>query len=303
MHPQGLYKLAGTLLLSLSLATGAVAEDKFKDVEINTIQVGQGIYMLTGQGGNIGVFAGTDGVFLIDDQFAPLTEKIKTAIAAVSDQPVRFLLNTHWHPDHTGGNENMGKAGTVIVAHDNVRKRLAVDNFIEMFSMEAPATGKAGLPVITFDDSLTFHLNGDELHVSHVNSAHTDGDSIVWFRTANVIHTGDIYFAGMYPFIDTNSGGSIEGTIKALDRVLSMADEKTVIIPGHGPVSNKSELLTYTDMLKTISKRMQKMLAGQSTLEQIQAAEPSKDFDGKYGEGFIKNTVFVEMLHSGLTQD
>ena len=301
MQSQGLYHLAGILLLSL--ATAVVAEDKFKDVEIKTTEVGDGIYMLTGQGGNMGVSAGPDGVFLIDDQFAPLSEKIKSAIAALADQPVRFLLNTHWHPDHTGGNETMGKAGTVIVAHNNVRKRLAVDNFIEMFGMDAPATDITGLPVITFDSSLTFHLNGGEIIVSHVSNAHTDGDSIVWFRDVNVIHTGDIYFAGMYPFIDTDSGGSIAGTINALEQVLAMSDDKTVIIPGHGPVSNKSSLLAYTDMLKTISSTIGKMIAGQSTLEQIQAAEPTRDFDGKYGDGFIKNTAFVDMLYKDMARN
>ncbi|HAJ93000.1 MAG TPA: MBL fold metallo-hydrolase [Gammaproteobacteria bacterium] len=303
MQTQGLTQLASTLLLSLSLATATAADDQFKDIEIQTTGVGNGIYMLTGKGGNIGVSTGTDGVFLIDDQFAPLSEKIKAAIAALSDQPVRFLLNTHWHPDHTGGNEDMGKTGTVIVAHNNVRKRLAVDNFIEMFGLEAPATDITGLPVITFDSSLTFHLNGGEIIVSHVSNAHTDGDSIVWFRNANIIHTGDIYFAGMYPFIDTNSGGSLEGTINALEQVLAMSDDKTVIIPGHGPVSNKSSLLAYTDMLKTISSTLRKMIAGQSTLEQIQAAEPTRDFDGNYGDGFIKNTAFVDMLYQDMVQD
>lgn len=301
MQIQGLIQLAGILLLSL--ATAVAAEDQFKDVEIKTTEVSDGIYMLTGKGGNIGVSTGTDGVFLIDDQFAPLSEKIKSAIAVLSDQPVRFLLNTHWHPDHTGGNEIMGKAGTVIVAHNNVRKRLAVDNFIEMFGMEAPAMDITGLPIITFDSSLTFHLNGDEIIVSHVSNAHTDGDSIVWFRKANVIHTGDIYFAGMYPFIDTHSGGSIAGTINALEQVLAMSDDRTVIIPGHGPVSNKSSLFAYTDMLKTISSNIGKMLSGQSTLEQIQAAEPTRDFDGKYGDGFIKNTAFVEMLYKDMAAD
>jgi cyclase len=303
MTTQGLFNLTATLLLSLSLATTAVADDKFKDVEITAIPVGTGIYMLTGQGGNIGVSVGSDGVFLIDDQFAPLTKKITAAIDALSKQPVRFLLNTHWHPDHTGGNENMGNAGIVIVAHSNVRKRLAVDNFIEMFAMEAPATDATGLPVITFDDALTFHLNEDEIHISHVESAHTDGDSIVQFRAANVMHLGDIYFAGMYPFIDTNSGGSINGTLKALEHALALSDDNTVIIPGHGPVSNKESLVAYTGMLRTINSRLQKMIAGKSTLAQILATEPTKDFDKEYGNGLIKNTAFVEMLYKDMTHD
>jgi len=190
---------AGIFLLLVSVATTA-DEDRFRDVEITSTPVAEDIYMLTGQGGNIGVSVGADGVFLVYDQFAPLTEKITAVINTLSDRPVRFLLNTHGHPDHTGDNVNMGKADTVIVTHDNVRKRLAVDNVIEMFGMQAPAMESAGLPVITFDNAMTFHLNGNESHISHIKNAHTDGDSIVHFRDANVIHTGDVYFAGMCPY-------------------------------------------------------------------------------------------------------
>jgi cyclase len=290
------------LLLSVLLPTAALADDGFSDVEIKTQKAGNGVYMLTGQGGNLGVSAGPDGVFLIDDQFAPLTEKIRTAIATLSDKPIRFVLNTHWHPDHTGGNENIGKGETVIMAHDNVRKRLSVDNFIEMFQMEAPAMGKAGLPVITFSDSLTLHLNNDEILVTHVENAHTDGDAIIVFKQANVIHAGDTYFAGMYPFIDSNSGGSVEGTLKAIRRILALADENTVIIPGHGPISNKSGLTAYSDMLETISNRIRTMINKQTSLQQIQAARPTQDYDETYGGGFIKNEAFVEMLYQDIAR-
>jgi len=303
MRLQNLFKQTASLLLSLSLATATMADDEFSDVEIKVIPVSDGIYMLTGHGGNIGVSVGADGVFLIDDQFAPLTKKITAAITSLSDQPVRFLLNTHWHPDHTGGNVNMGKTGTVIVAHNNVRKRLAVDNFIEMLGMEAPAMDSTGLPVITFDNTLTFHLNDNEILISHINNAHTDGDSIVHLREANVIHTGDIYFAGMYPFIDTQSGGSTEGTIKALEQILALSDNKTVIMPGHGPVSDREGLAAYTDMLKDISSRIRKLIDEQATLEEVLATEPTKDFDAQYGNGFIKNNVFVKMLYTDMTTD
>lgn len=287
------------ILLSLAVSS-ATAEDDFRDIEIKSTRVADGIYMLTGKGGNLGLSVGADGVFLIDDQFAPLTDKIRAAVATLTDQPVQFLLNTHWHPDHTGGNVNMGKADTVIMAHDNVRKRLAVDNFIEMFGMEAPAMDSAGLPVITFDHSLTLHFNGNEVRISHVNNAHTDGDSIVHFRDANVIHTGDIYFAGMYPFIDTQSGGSTEGVLRALEKILALSDSDTVIIPGHGPVSDKDSLRAYTDMLGTISNRIRRMIDEQASLEQILAAEPTRDFDERYGNGFIGNTAFVKMLHADM---
>lgn len=290
------------LLLSLLLPTATLADDQFKDVEIKTQKAGNGVYMLTGHGGNLGVSAGPDGVFLIDDQFAPLTEKITAAIATLSDKPIQFVLNTHWHPDHTGGNENHGNSGSVIMAHDNVRKRLSVDNFIEMFQMDAPAMGKAGLPVITFSDALTLHLNNDEILVTHVENAHTDGDAVIFFKQANVIHTGDTYFAGMYPFIDSNSGGSVEGALKAIQEMLAMADENTVIIPGHGPMSNKSGLTAYSDMLQTISDRIRTLVNKQASLEQVQASRPTQDYDKIYGDGFIKNEAFVEMLYQDMTR-
>ena len=291
-----------TLLLLLLIPTASLADDGFSDVEIKTQKAGTGVYMLTGKGGNLGVSTGPDGVFLIDDQFAPLTAKISTAIAAISEQPIRFVLNTHWHPDHTGGNENLGNSGSVILAHDNVRKRLAVDNFIEMFQMDAPAMGKAGLPVITFSDALTLHLNNDEILVTHVENAHTDGDAVIFFKQANVIHAGDVYFAGMYPFIDSDSGGSVEGTLKAIREILAMADEHTVIIPGHGPLSNKSGLTAYSGMLQTISDRIRTLINKQASLEEIQAARPTQDYDDIYGNGFIKNEAFVEMLYQDMTR-
>ena len=291
-----------TLLLLLLIPTASLADDGFSDVEIKTQKAGTGVYMLTGKGGNLGLSTGPDGVFLIDDQFAPLTAKISTAIAAISEQPIRFVLNTHWHPDHTGGNENLGNSGSVILAHDNVRKRLAVDNFIKMFQMDAPAMGKAGLPVITFSDALTLHLNNDEILVTHVENAHTDGDAVIFFKQANVIHAGDVYFAGMYPFIDSDSGGSVEGTLKAIREILAMADEHTVIIPGHGPLSNKSGLTAYSGMLQTISDRIRTLINKQASLEEIQAARPTQDYDDIYGNGFIKNEAFVEMLYQDMTR-
>lgn len=295
-------RVSSILFATLFTATG-YADDSFNDIEIQTIKAADGIYMLTGKGGNIGLSVGTDGAFLIDDQFAPLTDKIQAAITQVSDKPVKFVLNTHWHPDHTGGNENLGSSGTVIVAHDNVRKRLSVDNFIEMFNMQSSAMAAAGLPVITFGDAITFHLNDDEILVRHVMNAHTDGDAIVHFKHANVIHAGDTYFSGMYPFIDASSGGSNDGYIRAIDQVLSQANEKTVIIPGHGPISNKQELAAWRDMLETIIDRIRAMVGENASLEQVQASLPTKAFDEKYGGGFINNETFVKMLYQNMTQD
>lgn len=272
----------------------------FERVEIETVPVAEGIYMLVGEGGNIGVSAGEDGVFLIDDQYAPLTEKIQAAIAAISNQPIRFVLNTHWHFDHTGGNENLGKAGVLIVAHDKVREYMSVDQFIEAFDMKLPASPPEALPVVTFNDTVTFHLNDSTIKAFHVEPAHTDGDLVVYFTEADVIHTGDVYFNGMYPFIDVAHGGSIEGTILAADRILAMAGENTKIIPGHGTLSNRAELEAYRDMLITVRDRVKAAIAKGMTVEEFIATDPTADLDAKWGEGFLKPEQFQQIVYSDL---
>src|SRR4051812_45330333 len=235
----------------LSLAAAAQS-DRFDKVEIKTTRLTQSLYLLEGEGGNIGVSVGDDGVFVIDDQFAPLTARILAAIKTISDKPVRFVINTHWHFDHTGGNENFGKTGVTIVAHDNVRKRLATKTPIEFFKSAYGPTPAAGLPVLTFKDTVTFHLNGDEAMAIHAPNAHTDGDSIIHFKNVNVVHMGDTYFNGLYPFIDTGTRGSVKGMIAAADRALQITDDTSRIIPGHGPLSNKAELREYRAMLVKI---------------------------------------------------
>src|SRR5258705_6661483 len=204
------------ILLSVLFSLSAAAQsDRFDTVEIKPTRLTQNLYLLEGEGGNIGVSAGDDGVFVIDDQFARLTARILAAIKAISDQPVRFLINTHWHYDHTGGNENLGKAGVVIVAQDNVRKRLTSKTAIEFFKSAYGPTQASGLPVITFKDTVTFHLNGDEATAIHAPNAHTDGDSLIHFKNANVVHMGDTYFNGFYPFTNTGTNGSCRGMIAA----------------------------------------------------------------------------------------
>lgn len=286
--------IAAAFLLLLSVP--AVAQQDFSGVEIQTIEVTQGIHMLVGAGGNIGVCSGEDGVFLIDDQYAPLTEKIRAAVGKISQQPIRFLLNTHWHGDHTGGNENMGKAGVLIVAHDNVRQRMSTEQFIKFFGSKTEPSPKAALPVVTFNDTVTLHLNGDEIRATHVPPAHTDGDSFVYFRNANVLHTGDLYFAGMYPFIDSGSGGDISGMILAADTMLEIIDDETKVIPGHGPLSNRAELASYRQMLSTIRDRVAKLVAEGKTPEEVATAKPTTDFDETWGQGFIKPEQFVSLV-------
>lgn len=286
-------------LLFAMVPFSAVAQD-LSEVEIQTVKVAEGIYMLQGQGGNIGLSVGADGVFMIDDQFAPLSEKIQRAVAQLTDQPVRFLINTHWHFDHTGGNENFGQGGAVIVAHDNVRERLLKGQTMAAFNKEIPPAPKVALPVITFDRGVTFHWNNETLEVLHPAPAHTDGDAVIYFKDANVVHTGDLYFNGFYPFIDAGSGGSVAGVIAGVTEVLARIDENTKVIPGHGQLSNKAELTAYRDMLKTLYGRIKALKEQGKSLEEVKAAKPTADYDAQWGGGFLAPEVWVELVYSAI---
>jgi glyoxylase-like metal-dependent hydrolase (beta-lactamase superfamily II) len=276
------------------------AQTDFSKVEIRTTKLSDTLYMLAGAGGNIGLSVGEDAVFLIDDQYAPLTPKISAEIAKITPKPVKFVLNTHWHDDHTGGNENLGRTGALIVAHENVRKRMSVEQFIEAFNLKVQPSAKAALPVVTFAGAVTFYLNGDEIRAIHVPNAHTDGDAIVHFVANDVVHMGDVYFNGMYPFIDTSSGGSVGGVIAAVDKVLAAVTDKTRVIPGHGPLSNKAELKAYRDMLADLSAQVREMLGAGKSAADIVAANPTARYEDKYGKGFIKGPKFAEMLAKDL---
>jgi cyclase len=289
-------KALASIAAALALAAIPAAAQDFSKVEIKSVKITETTYMLTGAGGNIGLSVGEDAVFVVDDQFAPLTPKIVAAIAQITPKPVRFVLNTHWHYDHTGGNENLGKAGAVIVAHHNVRKRMSTDQVIDFLNLKTKPDPKDALPVLTFSSDLTFHLNGEEIHALHMPSAHTDGDAIVHYTKSDVVHMGDIYFNGFYPFIDAESGGSADGVVAACDQVLRFATDKTRIIPGHGPLSNVAELKTYRDMIATVSARVKALVAQGKALDEIKAAKVSAEFDEKWGKGFIRPDRFAEML-------
>jgi glyoxylase-like metal-dependent hydrolase (beta-lactamase superfamily II) len=270
-------------LLAMVTAASCFAQRDFSSVEIKTTEVADGIYMLEGAGGNMGLSVGEDAVFLIDDQFAPLTDKIVAAVAAIDPRPIRFVLNTHWHFDHVGGNENLGRAGALIIAHDNVRVRLAEDQVSATMGRTIEALAKEGLPVVTFSDTVTFHLNGDSIHVFHVPPAHTDGDSIIHFVESNVLHMGDVFFSGRYPFIDVSAGGSIEGFVAACDRALELADDDTRIIPGHGPLSGRKELAAYRDMLAEVRDAVKPLVDAGKSLEEVRAADPLAPFNATWG--------------------
>lgn len=285
--------MAGILALS---ATQATAQDQPR-VEVRTEHVRGNIYALFARGGNIGVSVGDDGVFLIDDQYAPLTPLILAAIVEISDQPVRYLINTHFHGDHTGGNENMGKSGTLILAHDNVRAGL----------MSHPPGGWTdegaayGLPVITFNDQLSFHLNGDEARAIHVANAHTDGDSFIHFKGANVIHMGDIMFNGRFPYIDVDAGGNVDGVLAGYDQALALANEQTLFIPGHGPMADWDDVVSNRAMIQTVRDRVAALIADGKSLEEVLSAAPAAEYGEAYTWAFINAAKFVTAVYRSLT--
>ncbi len=278
-----------------------MAQRDFSSIEIKTAKAADGVFMLEGAGGNIGLSTGADGAFVIDDQFAPLSAKILAAIKKQTDKPVAFLLNTHWHYDHTGGNEAFGAAGARIVAHDNVRKRLK-EGLTRASGDVTPPAAAAALPIITFSDRVTFYWNGQEIEVFHPAPAHTDGDAIVVFRTANVVHTGDIFFNGLYPYVDVESGGDLDGYIAAQEAVLAMIDDKTKIIPGHGPMAGKSDLKQAVEMLKSVRARIQALINAGKSEEETVAAKPLADLDAEWSWDFINGERMTRAAYRSLSR-
>jgi glyoxylase-like metal-dependent hydrolase (beta-lactamase superfamily II) len=291
------------LLISMVLAGVVMAQEPdWSKVEVKVVPVAGGVSMLVGQGGNIGVTSGKDGIFLVDDQFEPLLPKIRAAVKTLGDGPIRFVVNTHFHGDHTGSNAKLHEAGAVIIAQENVRRRLGMERIDRDTKERTPPKPPEAWPLVTYADGVNLYLNGDELEVTHVARAHTDGDSVIRFKKANVIHMGDTFFNGFYPFIDVDSGGSVDGMIAAADKALSMADDKTKIIPGHGPLGSKADLQTYRSVLAGIRDRVKGLVAQGKTLDQVVAAKPTAQWDATWGKGFMKPDVFVSFVYRSLTE-
>ena len=285
--------------VSLFLPAAALAQPDWDKIEIQTSKIADGIYMLQGAGGNIGLSVGADGAFVIDDQYAPLSDKIMAAIRDVTDQPVEFVLNTHYHGDHSGGNDAFGKAGAHIVAHDNVRKRLE-EGGVNWNGTERPPAPADALPIITFSDAMSFHWNGQDIRVWHLNAAHTDGDAVVYFKTANVVHMGDLFFNGGYPFVDVSSGGNLTGYMAFYDSVLRKVDDDVKIIPGHGALSNKADLVDYLDMLNEVRMRVAAQIDAGLSEDDAVAADPLSDLNEKWGGGFINGERMVRAAYQSL---
>lgn len=272
----------------------------FSEVKIEAHQVRGNVYMLIGQGGNIGVLTGKDGAIMVDNQFAPLADKIKAAIAELTDLPVTYVLNTHHHGDHAGGNEEFSKSGGVIIAHENVRKRLSSEQFQEFFDRTTPPKPEGFWPVITFQESIRLHFNGEDIDIIHGAPAHTDGDAVIFFRKANVIHMGDVFVTYGYPFLDADSGGSIDGFIEFLDMVIDLIDDETIVIPGHGALSKKSDVVAFRNRLNDIRYLIVSEMNQGATHEEIVEKEVLKQYEEEWGGGFIKAKDFILLITSSM---
>ena len=292
------------LLISLLSVMNVCANaQETPDPAVKIIKLTDNIHVLMGIGGNIAVSSGADGVFIVDDDMPPIAAKIEAAVRSIQDEPVRMVFNTHWHFDHTGGNKHFGEQGALIVAHDNVRERMSTKQLSALFNTETKPSADVALPVVTFDQTITFHLNGGTIRAMHVPAGHTDGDSVLFFEEANIVHMGDLFFNRMYPVIDINAGGSARGMIAAIDTVLPMLNADTVLIPGHGPVGDVDDLKAFRNMLAVVTNRIQLLVDDGKTLEEVIALSPTINFDDPWAWEFMPPERFVKLVYNSVVAD
>ena len=289
------YLLIIAIALLSSVPSVTQAQTDWSKVEIKATKISGNVYMLEGAGGNIGVSVGADGILIVDDQYAPLADKIKDALKKLGEGKLKFVLNTHWHGDHTGGNPVFGPEAPII-AHDNVRKRMSTEQKSEFFKMTTPASPKEALPVVTFNESLSVHFNGEEIRVIHFPQGHTDGDSVIFFTGSNVVHLGDNFFANRFPFVDLESGGSVAGLIKNIGEIMGKLPAGAKLIPGHGPLSTADDLKRFHQMLQTTTALVRKKMTARKTLDQIKKEGLPEEWK-EWGTGFIKTDVWIEIVY------
>lgn len=288
-------------IICLLLLTNTLFAQNFDTVKIRPQRVTDNIYMLTGSGGNIGLLLGSDGVLMIDDQYAPLSQKISDAIKSLAKNNLRFVVNTHVHGDHSGGNENFKKQGATLVAHEQVRVRMMTEQFNKRFNRTTPPRDKDAWPQITFNTNMNFHVNGEDVDLIHLGKGHTDGDVIVHFKKANVFHAGDAFVRYGYPFIDLSSGGTVNGFIETLDKFLLLLDENSKVIPGHGALATKADVKLLRDQLADIRDQVAAAIKKGTKIEDIAGLGITDKYDEKMGKGFLKGKDFVMMIAESLS--
>lgn len=296
------HQAVGYVAFSLSLAVAGAAVAQTRNAEVKDIPLRNGVHMFMGAGGNVGVSVGDDGVVLVDTQFAEMVDKLTAAVKAITPQPIKYVLNTHWHFDHTGGNEGFGKAGVRIIAHENVFLRMSTNQVMPAMNMKFDPSPAAALPLLTYSNNSTLRANGLTAQMIHLPDAHTDTDAMIFFKEANIIHTGDVYVRGAYPFVDTASGGTLRGMIKARKTILTLTNAETQIIPGHGALSNAEELKASIAMLEEMEKRTTKAIRAGKSLEQFLASNPTADFDAAWAPRADQGKVFATRAYDDIAR-
>lgn len=302
MKDRNIFAIIGSLVIFVVSMSFLYAQEQ-AEVQVGAERLAEKLYMLWDSGGkgNTVILTGDDGVLMIDTKVEESIDKLLAKIKELSEKPIRFAILTHWHFDHVGGNEKVAKTGATIIAHENVRKHMGIEHDMKILNTKVPPSPEIARPLVTFKKEITFHLNGEDVKVFHLEPGHTDGDSVIYFKNANVIHMGDLYFEGLYPYIGIYSGGSINGMIKVINQILPMIDENTKVVPGHGPVSNKARLQKYVSMLTTIRDNVSRLMKEGNTMDQVIAAKPTQAFDKKWGKGFLPPDQFAKLVYMDLS--